>query len=692
MSLRSPSVSASSSSTKVPTSAYIAGKQAQIEKLTTSICSGNLQTSQRQLETIQQSLQKKVPQVDWLRVSLSPANKLTETTKLAVKKCLTSLQAARLSLEAQAKGYLFLHYAVLENKPAVVAKLLELGADPSLTDPQGLSAIDHAALQKNPRILSLLVLHQIKQGKPLQTGTVDVAKLMTPGIDPKVKGRIQRVLLAQMGALAEKKDPLQLSKTQKVLFMMTCLSAVIPLLASSEWMPEQARALLTTLTNETLKVLQWEHLFSNTDLSAVKGLITWALGQAASSYFPALNMAFQAFLTGSLAHSTIQAMRNSYNHIRYRTWDSICYVGAHAINLGGSCFSVYKQAQTYLSSFSASSEKPASFESPKKPDSPLAQEKTVTNPSPVITSKSKCNETTLDIIIGLRPSHPAEAMKIISDEPFDLKDLKAKYAERRLQVHPDKCPQTSGIQDKANKAFRHLVEAEATLKEQNKYPHSAPLPPREEFFTVEQQQRFTEVKRNLLEKKALVSELLKRRTELDSLQQQSYVATTLLPPKCGRDHFTKCYPQTEWEWIAKEKYKVETELDEARNAKFALIQEKDAFIRMRCRYRPENPADLELAKKYLTREEMETISKAEESFQQERKLILQQSRLIEKRSQCGSDSKKEAELTQEIDRLDKERKELAEEFHEERAYYWAHKDMPPAPEETKPWFFSQFFS
>ncbi len=59
-----------------------------------------------------------------------------------------------------ANGYLPLHFAVLENKPEAVKKLLEMHANPVLKDSQNLSALDHACILQN-RTISILILSRI---------------------------------------------------------------------------------------------------------------------------------------------------------------------------------------------------------------------------------------------------------------------------------------------------------------------------------------------------------------------------------------------------------------------------------------------------------------------------------------------------------------------------------------------------
>lgn len=73
-------------------------------------------------------------------------------------------------------GQLPLQLAVLENKEDIVKLLMEQEADPTLKDFQGLSAIDHAVLMKNQKMLSLILSKAIcKDQKQVEKALVNKA-------------------------------------------------------------------------------------------------------------------------------------------------------------------------------------------------------------------------------------------------------------------------------------------------------------------------------------------------------------------------------------------------------------------------------------------------------------------------------------------------------------------------------------
>lgn len=416
----------------------------------------------------------------------------------------TALEAAYLSQAAHAKGYSPLHFAVLENNPDVVEKLLERGADPSQVDSEGLSAIDHAAYQKNPKILSLLVLAKMKQ----------------EGTNLNVDGPTVESKTLHYKSKAEKKDPLQMDPIQKGIAIFTCVSALVPLLASYAWDSKLAHEFLVNTVGAGLQILQLTNFLTESDMNRITTAVISGLAGVVSHYYPTMNLLLQSFLTGYLARSAFQAMKTSWKHIRYRTWDSICYAGVHAVNFGGSCFSLFLQARNYLSSLPVSSKKPEETASDKQrsqnkesahnsenaSNSQSHQKGTSTHSSekpdptqkePVLQLKGAfCDNSTIQAIAKLDPKNVENAQRILANSTFDtnryfenrkryLHELRAK---QRTKVHPDSCPRS--LNDPATRAFQNVEQAYTTLDSidaEKKIRESAPLN-NEAFFTAEDEE------------------------------------------------------------------------------------------------------------------------------------------------------------------------------------------------------------
>lgn len=309
-------------------------------------------------------------------------------------------------------GYLPLHFAVLEGKEESVKKLLELGADTSQKDAQGLTALEHAVYQKKSGILKLLIQHQIKNATEAQIE------------EEKVKAECKANAL----------DPLRLGDVQKLFFGVTIFLALVPALTSAGWLDAELQEILVSLNTH---FWQTAVFLSQAQLGDLKSFIGSMVATAGAQRYPSLGLFMQALATCSLTHSAWQGMKKAWSQARYRPWASLGHVAVHVTNLAGTGYSLFKNVRSYFTT-----SRPIE---PPKPD--------IKSPFNLALART-CTETSLDQLLSLNAKETTAVQAALGISSLEAKELKNAYRRLSTWVHPDKC--STLLKEKSHEAFRHL--------------------------------------------------------------------------------------------------------------------------------------------------------------------------------------------------------------------------------------------
>jgi len=264
--------------------------------------------------------------------------------------------------DLDARGLAPIHYAVLGNKAHLIDRLIELGANPRLTAPNGDSLLHFAATfgtrDTFDKILSLkLDVNQINKSgdtalhyAAARENLFGMEKLVKAGANPNIQNRNGLSPLAVLGVISHGRDPLSIPIMQKALFASVLLFWATNLAYSAGMITDPTQALGMIIAS-AVAIDFTEFCATYADLKQ-----NWKKGLALAGWLfladiPGVSTAFAAWRTYILGCSTMKALKNCWNNAGFRKWDAAKSAVVHTANTAHSTFKLYALSLPIIEAF-----------------------------------------------------------------------------------------------------------------------------------------------------------------------------------------------------------------------------------------------------------------------------------------------------------------------------------------------------
>ena len=205
-----------------------------------------------------------------------------------------------------------LHLAAMGNSPKVINILVQHGADFSVKDNAGRTPLHFAAANANGQLFSALV----KAGAEIRA---------------KEENGVSAV--ATLGAAAHRRDPLNISHAQALMFVATTLQCAVALGQYAGVLGSGLGPVYLALTFAA-NWSEFTGLLTDRDKSWKKAVAL--IGMIVASSRPGIRTLLQAWSTYHVASAAFKGLNACYNNIRYRTWKATRNMVIHAVNTAAS--------------------------------------------------------------------------------------------------------------------------------------------------------------------------------------------------------------------------------------------------------------------------------------------------------------------------------------------------------------------
>lgn len=256
------------------------------------------------------------------------------------------------------KGFRPIHFAILGNQPTAIEQLFNVGTKIDTLDDENNSLLHFAVVCGSKKIINTLidkgvdVNHQNSNGETAlhfaaakdDLSTVEL--LIKKGADICIHDNNGVSPLAMIGNTAKQRDPLNLPRTQMLLFTTLCLAWVTNMLATGEGIFNPA-VFLTALGVQIAEMCFLIPRLENT-WQKVTALIMRQI--------PVLSLGVTTLTTYHIVKSAFEGIKSSWRGLNRCKWKASRNMVVYSVNTALSSYFLFKQYKLVYDAFNFASE------------------------------------------------------------------------------------------------------------------------------------------------------------------------------------------------------------------------------------------------------------------------------------------------------------------------------------------------
>ncbi|MBB64118.1 MAG: hypothetical protein CMO81_03555 [Waddliaceae bacterium] len=321
------------------------------------------------------------------------------------------------------QGRNLLHFAAMGPSKRIVEELIQRGFSPDTTDNLGRTALHYAAVQDNSALLTTLLQHP----------KTDVWAKDFKGASP----------LALMAAYAKIRDPLNITKSQAIIFLGILSDLGVTGIYSLGLISTET-AVIMGFSSQILKACgSLTTIYHEMD-KPWKTMLFWT-GLLLAESTPVLSMPYHCFMSYHLLRGTVTGLQSVWNNASYRPWQGTKKGIVYSTNFVFGAMSTYQTLKkdvndvynwfTGQHQYTGNNGYKPPLQQPRIPRPSVEELRTMTDAERLMHE-------------GLNPRNVGDALHMLSpdltEEGFILSGFDKKYWSKpfrklNLQYHSDKC-------------------------------------------------------------------------------------------------------------------------------------------------------------------------------------------------------------------------------------------------------------
>ena len=293
------------------------------------------------------------------------ADKINSLSEAALKGNIEELSAKINGFHVDrfdAHGLSPMHYAIIGNKPAAVALMLQHDKNlVNMMTKSGDSLLHFAAINGSKEIITLLmnagidVNHKNNSGQTAlhyaaaKENLNSMELLVKEGADPSLKDNRAMSALSLVGTSAYTRDPLGLSKTQMALMATSALFWMSRIAINNSSLTYQAKVVLEAVNLAAgLVGCVLPLLIAKPNQDWKSDLSKMFIMAGIHHYFPIVSLGYQVVNVGYVAHAAFKALGKCWKNATYRPWAAARNIVVHTANTAGTAYLLYSSILNHI--------------------------------------------------------------------------------------------------------------------------------------------------------------------------------------------------------------------------------------------------------------------------------------------------------------------------------------------------------